>query len=142
MRILDVLNDKGSDVVTVSPGHTVLGAMKVLVEHNIGAVVVEEDGHVRGILSERDVLRIATRDPAGFTDTKVDDVMTTDLVVAVENDGLDYVMNVMTRNRVRHLPIMRDDELVGIVSIGDVVNALRRDTESENRHLRDYIASA
>jgi CBS domain-containing protein len=142
MRILDILNDKGGDVVTISPGHTVLGAMKVLVEHDIGAVVVEDDERVGGLLSERDVLRIATRDPTGFTDTKVEDVMTTDLVVGVEDDRLDYVMDVMTRNRVRHLPIMRDEQLVGIVSIGDVVNALRRDSESENRYLRDYIASA
>lgn len=142
MRILDILNYKGRDVVTISPDHTVLGAMKVLVEHNIGAVVVEDGDHVRGIVSERDILRTVTREPSGFAGTKVDDVMTTDLVIAVENDGLDVVMDVMTRNRVRHLPIMRDGELVGIVSIGDVVNALRRDTESENRVLRDYIGSA
>lgn len=142
MRIVDVLNAKGGDVVTISPAHTVLGAMKILVEHNIGAVVVEDDDRVCGMLSERDILRIATRDPSGFADTLVDDVMTTDLVVGVENDKLDYVMDVMTRNRVRHLPIMRAEALVGIISIGDVVNAMRRDTESENRYLRDYIAGA
>jgi CBS domain-containing protein len=142
MRIVDVLNAKGGDVVTISPAHTVLGAMKILVEHNIGAVVVEDDDRVCGMLSERDILRVATRDPSGFADTKVDDVMTTDLVVGVENDKLDYVMDVMTRNRVRHLPIMRAEALVGIISIGDVVNAMRRDTESENRYLRDYIAGA
>ncbi|MEJ2218534.1 MAG: CBS domain-containing protein [Gemmatimonadota bacterium] len=142
MRIVDVLNAKGGDVVTISPAHTVLGAMKILVEHNIGAVVVEDDDRVCGMLSEHDILRVATRDPSGFADTKVDDVMTTDLVVGVENDKLDYVMDVMTRNRVRHLPIMRAEALVGIISIGDVVNAMRRDTESENRYLRDYIAGA
>jgi CBS domain-containing protein len=141
MRIRDILHVKGRDVVTISPDHTVMGAVKVLVEHSIGAVVVEDHDDIRGIFSERDVMRLATGGTAALRDTRISDVMTTDLVVGVEDDDVDYVMEIMTRNRIRHLPIVDEDgALTGLVSIGDVVNALRREMEAENRYLRDYIA--
>jgi CBS domain-containing protein len=113
----------------------------VLVEHGIGAVVVEDHDDIRGIFSERDVMRLATGGTAALRGTRVSDVMTTDLVVGVEDDAVDYVMEIMTRNRIRHLPIVDEDgALTGLVSIGDVVNALRQEVEAENRYLRDYIA--
>ncbi len=142
MRIRDILQVKGEEVVTISPEHTVLGAVKVLVQHDIGAVVVEDAGQVRGIFSERDILRLVADDCAAAEETRVGEVMTTDLVVGVPDDAVDYVMEIMTKNRIRHLPIVEDGELAGIVSIGDVVNALRREVAAENRYLRDYIAGA
>jgi len=140
MRIRDILRDKGEEVVTISPGHTVYGAIKVLVEHDIGALVVEDGGEIRGIFTERDILRLAAGDLGDLQETPVGDVMETDLVVGVADDALDYVMEIMTRNRIRHLPIVEEGELAGIVSIGDVVNAMRKEIEAENRYLRDYIA--
>ncbi len=140
MRIRDILCDKGEEVVTISPDHTVYGAIKVLVEHDIGALVVEDGGEIRGIFTERDILRLAAGELEELKDTPVGDVMETDLVVGVADDALDYVMEIMTRNRIRHLPIVADGELAGIVSIGDVVNAMRKEIEAENRYLRDYIA--
>lgn len=140
MNISDILRSKSRDVVTVEPGVTVLEAMRVLVRHRIGAVMVVEGEDVQGILSERDVLRLGAQDPSRLTSTCVRDAMTRDLVVGVPADDLDYVMDVMTRNRIRHLPIIEDGRLGGIVSIGDIVNACRRSVEAENRYLRDYIA--
>lgn len=139
MKIRDILASKGTDVVTTTPDRSVLDAMRVLVEHNIGSVVVVEGGEVKGILTERDVLRLGARDPADLEEFRVGDAMTTDLVVGVPDDGIHSVMRIMTDRRIRHLPILEDGELQGIVSIGDVVKASARTAEVENRHLKDYI---
>ena len=142
MKIRDILGSKGREVVTVSPEETVLDAVCTLVGHRIGAVVVVQEEEILGILSERDVLRLTARSPDQLRTTPVRELMTTELVVGVEDDSLDYVMGIMTRNRVRHLPVVEERRLVGIVSIGDVVNAMRREVEGENRHLKDYIQGA
>lgn len=139
MQLRDILRRKGSDVVTASPDQTVLEAMRILVAHGIGAVVVMEGDRIRGILSERDVLRLGSRDPSLLSSTPVGEAMTADLVIGVADDDMHYAMNVMTENRIRHLPIVRDGRLDGIVSIGDLVNACRSQAEFENRHLKDYI---
>jgi len=138
MHVFDILRQKGSEVVTITPERTVHEAVEVLVEHNIGAVVVVDREAPIGILSERDVLRLAAR----FVDLSplcVRDHMTSQLIVRPPSDGLQAVMDLMTSSRIRHLPIVENGTLVGIVSIGDVVNALRRNVESENQHLRQYI---
>lgn len=139
MKIRDILQRKGQEVVTTSPDHPVLHAMRTLVEHNIGSLIVMEGSEILGILTERDVLRLGARDPTLLSSTRVGDAMTRDLVVGVAEDDIHYVMNVMTESRIRHLPIVRDGALAGIVSIGDLVNACRREAEVENRYLRDYI---
>lgn len=140
MRIRDILRSKGDDVITVAPDQPVLAAVRILSEHRIGALVVRQADDIQGILSERDVLNLVAGDPVRVNATIVSEVMTRDVIVGVPEDDLDYVMNIMTQNRIRHLPIVAEDrKLVGIVSIGDVVNAVRRSVESENRHLKDYI---
>lgn len=142
MRIREVLDRKGSEVVTVEPSLTVHGAMQVLVEHNIGAVIVTRDGRIEGILTERDVLRLAAEDARSLSTTLVGDVMTTELVVGVAEDQVNYAAGIMTANRIRHLPIVDGERLSGVVSIGDVVNAMKQEKEVENRYLRDYIQGA
>jgi CBS domain-containing protein len=139
MKIRDILRIKGSDIVTVYPNFTVHDAMRLLVEHNIGSVVVAEGGQAIGILTERDVLRLGSQDPTSLRTTKVQDVMTKDLIVGLPDDTLEYVMEIMTKNRIRHLPIVEEGLLEGIVSIGDVVHTLRQSVEAENRYMRDYI---
>lgn len=139
MRIREVLDRKGRDVVTISSERTVRDAVALLVEHHIGALVVVDEGEVEGIISERDALRLAARDPEGWPGRRVAEVMTEELLVGVEGDDLDYVREIMTDNRIRHLPIVEDGDLKGIVSIGDVVKASRRDVKAENRYLRRYI---
>jgi len=139
MRVREVLERKGSEVVTVEPDRTVHDAMKVLVEHNIGAVVVTRGSTTVGILTERDVLRLGASGPEALATTRVADAMTTDLVVGVADDLVDYAAGIMTANRIRHLPIVEGERLAGVVSIGDIVNAMKQEKEVENRYLRDYI---
>jgi len=119
MRLSDILHVKGSDVFTGDPGWTALEATRALIDHNIGAMVVVEDGTPVGIVSERDMLRLASRDPHAFERTLVADIMTRELVLAAETDSLPEAMEVMTTHRVRHLPVTREGSMVGIVSIGE-----------------------
>lgn len=139
MKIRDLLNEKGYEVVTVPPSFPIEDAMRLLVEHNIGSVVVASEKVVEGILTERDILRLAAKDAASMGKMKVEDVMTKDVMVALLDDSVDYVMEIMTRNRIRHLPIVDQGWMQGILSIGDVVNALRKQVEAENNYMRDYI---
>ena len=139
MRIQDILDSKGDRVVTTSTKGTVADAMDVLNEHNIGAVVVIEGDSIRGILSERDVLRLGARGPELLSTTTIPETMTRDVIVGLPEDEVHAAMGVMTQNRIRHLPIVRDGQLVGIVSIGDLVNAAWLEAADENQHLKDYI---
>ena len=139
MLIRDVVTSKGSLVTTVGPNRTVLEAARTLVLNAIGSVVVTEGGEIQGILTERDVLRLAADDPARLETTLVRDAMTQDLVVGLADDDVEYCMAIMTNNRVRHLPVVEGKRLVGIVSIGDLVNASLSDLKAENRWLKDYL---
>jgi CBS domain-containing protein len=125
VAIASLLAKKGGSVVTVEPEQTVRQALGVLAQHNIGALVVV-DGEARpiGILSERDVVRAAARDEAVFGRT-VGDLMTRNVIVGVPQDDLESVGRTMTERRIRHLPVVEQGRLVGIISIGDVVKAQR-----------------
>ena len=125
MNIASLLAKKGPKVVTVQPEHTIRQALGVLADHNIGAlVVVDRDGGPIGILSERDIVRSASRDESVFTKT-VSALMTKDVIVGVPQDDLESVGRTMTDRRIRHLPVVDQRRLVGIISIGDVVKAQR-----------------
>jgi CBS domain-containing protein len=142
MNIESILRDKGHDVVTVGESESVLDAVRILVEHNIGGVVVMEGGRTAGILTERDILRLTARTPGQLGSIKVGDAMTRVLITATPRDRLADAMDVMTENKIRHLPVMDGDRLAGIVSIGDLVNAHLQMAEQENSELRDYIQGA
>jgi CBS domain-containing protein len=125
MNIASLLAKKGPKVVTVQPEHTIRQALGVLADHNIGAlVVVDRDGGPIGILSERDIVRSAARDEGVFTKT-VSALMTKDVILGVPQDDLESVGRTMTDRRIRHLPVVDQRRLVGIISIGDVVKAQR-----------------
>ncbi len=125
MRIHNVLATKGTDVITIRPEQTIREAIALLSKFGIGGlVVVDEAGHPLGIMTERDIIRQAAEDEALFT-RPVQDVMTTDLIVATPEDEVESVARTMTERRFRHLPIVDHGNLVGIVSIGDVVKAQR-----------------
>ncbi|MEE8191344.1 MAG: CBS domain-containing protein [Gemmatimonadales bacterium] len=143
MRITDILRVKGSEVVTIEPHRTVADAIETLNRHKIGGLVVTgADGRIAGIITERDILRVAAEQCDRIKETVIGDVMTKDVIIGVPEDKLDYVMGIMTKNRIRHMPVIDGDQLVGIVSIGDVVNAHLEEREFENRLLRDYIHGA
>jgi CBS domain-containing protein len=148
LLIEHILHRKGSDVVTVDPQATVADAVALLREHNVGALVVavtEGDPPVAGILSERDVVR-ALGDPSepGGGDPlarPVSALMSTDVTTCTSGDSVDHVMRVMTDRRIRHIPVVDDDRLAGIVSIGDVVKSRIDELETETSTLHDYISS-
>jgi len=142
MKIREILHRKGHEVVTIEPHRALSEALRLLVNQGIGSLVVTEDAvsdPVQGILTERDILRLVDRDPGILARESVGEVMTRDVIVAEADDDVAYLMEVMTRNRIRHLPVMEEGRLVGMVSMGDVVNTLRKDVEAENRYLRDYV---
>ena len=140
MKVREILAIKGEHVHTIEPDRTVLDAVALLVEHGIGALLVRDaGGAVAGIISERDVLRVS-RDRSGeFGAIPVALVMTKDVIVCVPDDDVDYAMGIVTKNRVRHLPVMDGGRVVGMISIGDLVKARLDAAEYENRYLREYI---
>ncbi len=143
MRIADVLRSKGSTTVeTVRPQATVQQLVDELVEHNIGATVVSDDGEqVLGIVSERDVVRLL-RDGRAPLDTIVADVMTTEVHVCEPEDSLEDVMRLMTDQRIRHVPVVTNGRLAGLVSIGDAVKARMSELEFERDQLTTYVTGA
>ncbi len=140
IKIKDVLARKGAEVVTIHENQSIHDAIKFLVQHNIGAVLVrDEGGEVVGIVSERDILREGSRNSEKLKATPVKTVMTRDLIVCEPDHTIEYVEQVMVKNNIRHLPVIADSRLVGILSMRDVVRARLKDVEVENRYLREYI---
>jgi CBS domain-containing protein len=141
MRVADLLRSKGSEVATVPPGVSVAGLLEDLARHNIGAMVVaDETGGVIGIVSERDVVRRLHERGAELLTVPVEEIMTRQVVTCTPNDGVDSLAAVMTERRVRHMPVVEDGRLVGIVSIGDVVKSRIEQLESDREQLESYIA--
>ena len=143
MRISQVLAAKPSqDVVTVSPDANVRDLLGLLAEHNVGALVVSTDGsHLDGIVSERDVVRRLHEDD-GLLGAKVSSIMTTDVRTCEGNAAVNDLMQLMTEHRVRHVPVVDGDAVVGIISIGDVVKSRMQELEFERDQLDSYVHSA
>jgi CBS domain-containing protein len=142
MRVRDIIAHKGAQVVTVRPEATCRELLTILARHNIGAVVVSPDGvTVAGIVSERDVVRRLNDRGAAILDGPVADIATTVVETCGADDPVDGLRDTMTRLRIRHIPVLTDGMLVGIVSIGDVVKSTISELESERQHLIDYLQS-
>lgn len=143
MRISDVLKHKpehaGSDVVTIAPTATVRELLAVLTQHGIGAVVVVDNPTVRGIVSERDVVRALHTRGSDLLDAAVGEIMTTSVFSCRSDDDLDSVASTMTTRRIRHMPVIDDDTLTGLVSIGDVVSSRIHQLEQDRGQLEQYI---
>ena len=140
MRIQDVIQGKASQqVVTIGPDATVRELIALLAEHNVGALVVSDDGErVAGIVSERDVVRRLHAD-ATVLDTPVSSIMTVDVRTCAGDDGLTDLMQTMTEHRIRHVPVVADGRLTGIISIGDVVKNRIGELEFERDQLDSYV---
>ncbi len=140
MRVKDVLTSKGSATVhTIEPGATVAELLDRLAEHDVGALVVSTDGtHVAGIVSERDVVRKlrGVDDPGSAT---VDSIMVAEVVTCGLDDSADALMTLMTHRRVRHVPVVEGDELVGLLSVGDAVKQRMDALEFERDQLSSYV---
>ena len=138
-RVRDILRRKGEDVYTVGPLATVIDAVNAMNDHHIGSVLVCEAGFPVGIFSERDVLVRVVAAHRDARQTLVRDVMTTRRYTASPDDKLLEVMQLMTERRCRHVPVMEDDILVGLVSIGDLTKATQYNLHQEVRELSSYI---
>jgi CBS domain-containing protein len=140
MRIADVLRTKGSAVATVAPTATVTELIGELAAHNVGALPVIDGGRLVGIVSERDVVRRLHAGGPGLLDALVADIMTTEVTTCTPTDDVTDLAAVMTSRRFRHLPVVVEGELTGIVSIGDLVKARIDLLESERAQLQSYIS--
>ncbi|MGY4649955.1 CBS domain-containing protein [Mycobacterium sp. URHB0021] len=139
MRISDVLRNKGASVATITPETSVSGLLTELSVHNIGAMVVVSPDGVAGIVSERDVVRKLHEVGADLLTRPVSEIMTTLVATCAPSDTLDSLSVLMTTNRVRHVPVVEDGRLAGIVSIGDVVKIRMEELEREQQQLQAYI---
>ncbi len=146
MNLQDILSAKGSHVYTTRPEATLEEVVRELVAHNVGALLVcERDcpGGERpvGIITERDILHVCASGRCNLSSARVSEVMTSELITASPDDAVEVVMGWMTNNRVRHLPVLAEGRLVGIVSIGDVVKTQHNRLAMENQFMRNYIVS-
>jgi CBS domain-containing protein len=140
MRISDILRNKGNSVQTVRPDATVRQLLAALAEHNIGALVVSEDGEtIVGIVSERDVVRQMHQRGAGLLEAPVASIMTADVRTCAPDTHVESLRSTMTDHRIRHVPVVQDNRLIGLVSIGDVVKSTISELETEREHLVGYI---
>lgn len=137
----DVLRKKGSGIIAVSPDDTVFEALQTLAENNIGAVLVCDGSQLVGILSERDYARQVILKGKTSKDTPVHEIMTTSVVCVHPEHSIEECMALMTDKRFRHLPVVSDDRLLGVLSIGDVVKALLDEQAFRIEQLESYISS-
>lgn len=139
MRIADVLRSKGASVATITPETSVAGLLTELSVHNIGAMVVVSPDGLVGIVSERDVVRALQQRGAELLTRPVAEIMSTLVATCSPNDSVDSLSALMTTNRVRHVPVLNNGRLAGIVSIGDVVKTRMEELEAQQEQLEAYI---
>ncbi len=143
MKIHHVLEKKGRHCYEIEPDKPISEAVRSMIEHRIGSLVVKRAGKIVSIVTERDIVWAAGVHGTNLSNIKVSDIMATSLITCSGDDSVDHAMGLMTRNpgrqRIRHLPVMDGSELIGVISIGDIVHALLTETEFENKLLKNYI---
>ncbi|SLN68757.1 CBS domain-containing protein [Oceanibacterium hippocampi] len=141
MKVLDILNRKGGDVLSIGPDESLAAAAAILAERKIGALLVMKAERIAGVLSERDIVRAVAGAGAPCLEHKVSEHMTVDVITCAPEDSIDAVMSQMTASRIRHLPVLDGARLAGMISIGDVVKNRIDEIENEARALREYITA-
>lgn len=142
MNVATILKGKGRMVVTLKPDSTLLEAAQSLAAHRIGAaVVVDANQRLKGIVSERDIVKALAKSGAASLTTPIAEIMSSPVSTCAESDSIDQVMALMTERRFRHVPVIEHDDLIGIISIGDVVKLKIAETELEVAAMRDYIVA-
>jgi CBS domain-containing protein len=143
MKVSDILAAKGRDVVVIEPTANLQTAAKLMASRKIGAIVILGAGRrIAGILSERDIVRAVSKSGASALDLPVGQAMTRDVLTCAEDDTCAEIMERMTMGKFRHLPVVRDSVMVGLISIGDVVKQRVEEIERESEAMRDYIQTA
>lgn len=140
MKVADILKSKGNHVYHVSGNSSVLDALKSMAEKNIGALMVIEEGKLKGIFSERDYARKIILKGKASHDTLVDEIMTANVITVTSADSVEKCMTLMSQNHVRHLPVVDEGKVSGLISITDVVTAIINSQQETISHLQNYIS--
>jgi CBS domain-containing protein len=140
-QLAKILEEKGSDVLEIDADASVFDAVKAMVEANVGSLLVTEGGEIAGIVTERDYLRRITLEGRTDKDTRVREIMSSPLVVARPETTIDECMAIMTDRRIRHVPVIDEGSVVGVVSIGDLVKFKSKQQTFEIQYLTDYITA-
>lgn len=139
MTVNQILSTKGNQVYSIISTFTVFEALTVMSEKNIGAILIIEDNDLKGVLSERDYARKIVLKAKSSKEVFVHEIMEKNLVTVKQSDNVEYCMELMSANRVRHLPVIEQDVVIGIISIGDVVKAIIEIQKETIQHLNSYI---
>src|SRR3982075_2607337 len=142
MTVRSILDTKGHQILSVEPDAKLSAAVKLLGERKIGAVLVMNQGRLEGILSERDIVRVLGERGASVLDEAAGAVMTRKVISCRQSDTVAAIMEMMTLGKFRHLPVLEDGKVVGLISIGDIVKSRVREFEMEQEALREYIKTA
>lgn len=139
MKIRDVIKDKGPEFIAVDSSSFVDLAISKMVDRNIGAILVMEDGNLVGMFTERDVLKCWVNTRESFDKVKIKDVMSKDIMIVQPEDDLNYAMTIMINKKIRHLPVVENGRVTSVISIRDMVKAQVTNLQAEVHYLRDYI---
>ncbi|BBB47043.1 CBS domain-containing protein [Pelolinea submarina] len=140
ITVSDLLKQKGRQVWTIAASANIRKALKLMAEKDVGALIVMKKGRLCGIFSERDFVRVMAAENQFSLDTPVSKIMTADVLTVAPNESVENCLQLMTDHHFRHLPVMENDELVGIISIGDAVKSIISSQKSFIRQLEDYIS--
>lgn len=140
MKVKELLKNKGLEVIAIDNDSTVDTAVNKMIERNIGAVLVMDEGNFVGVFTERDVLKCwMDKNKVSFEKVKISEVMSRDIIVINPDDEVEYAMTIMTNKRIRHLPVVEQGKIIGLVSIRDVVKYHVGNLEAEVHYLKDFI---
>ena len=141
-KVTDILLRKGSNIISVSPNSSVLEALRIMADQNIGSVMVMNDGKYLGMMTERDYSRKIVLQGKSSTDTKVSEIMSSNLPRVTPGDSVDYCMQLMSDKNIRYVPVFDNDTIIGIVSINDVVKETILSQQETISQLKDYLHSS
>jgi CBS domain-containing protein len=141
-KVSSILARKGTSTANVSPGTSVLEALRIMAEKNIGSMMVMENGHYLGLITERDYSRKVILKGKNSADTSVSEIMSADLPNVTPSDSIDHCMELMTKNNIRYLPVFENDKLAGIISMSDVVKETILTQKETINHLQNYIRNS
>jgi len=140
-KVADILARKHRDLISVAPSHTVLDALKIMSDNNIGSILVLENDEYKGLMTERDYARKVILKGKSSTDTIVEEIMSTDLPQISPDSSIDECMQLMSVNNIRYLPVFQGQQLMGIISVNDVIKAVIASQAETISHLQSYIHS-
>ncbi len=142
MTVKELLENKCSTLYTIDQYSTIVYAMECLIHNQISCLPIIENNRLIGIISDKDIFRAIFENRAHFDELSVANFMSTDVIIGVADDNIEYIANLMTKNRIRHVPIVEKSTLIGLISIGDIVKAKEKNIQFENRYLKQYISGA